>query len=363
VRYDDKDTKDRVTLDGKDGTTLSNVRAGTQAHFAVNVELLDSGAAGCGGGAGLGANGMMTGPTYAIQGNSYHNVGDAMSAIDGALSGLDARIGELEHGNGPGGGGVPSGTGDGLAVGDGSHAQDPSDTAVGNGAHVGADNGTAVGSGSQIGAGATDAVAVGAGASATASGGTALGQGATANATGSVALGQGSVADQANTVSVGSVGHERRVTNVADGVAAHDAANVGQMQAGDAATLASSKQYTDTTATKTLSSAKAYTDSRFSALDDKFQELSDGVGYRLQQQDRRIDRMGAMSSAMMSMSMNAAGTRSPRGRIAAGVGWQNGESALSVGYARQIGDRASFSIGGAFTDEDQSAGVGFGIDL
>jgi len=34
-----------------------------------------------------------------------------------------------------------------------------------------------------------------------------------------------------------------------------------------------------------------------------------------------------------------------------------------VGYSKPIGDRASFSIGGAFSGDEKSAGVGFGIDL
>jgi len=131
-------------------------------------------------------------------------------------------------------------------------------------------------------------------------------------------------------------------------VAATDAANVGQMQAGDA---------------QTLSSARRYTDSRFQALDDRFTETTRELDRRLGLQDRRIDRQGAMSSAMMNMAINAAGSRSPRGRIAAGAGWQNGEQALSIGYGKQIGERASFSIGGAFSGDDRSAGVGFGIDL
>src|SRR3546814_16454215 len=80
----------------------------------------------------------------------------------------------------------------------------------------------------------------------------------------------------------------------------------------------------DLTATKTLASANAYTDSKFTALDDQFQQLSDNLGARLSEQDERIDRMGAMSSAMMNMAMNAAGGRSERGRVAVGAGWQNG---------------------------------------
>ena len=70
-----------------------------------------------------------------------------------------------------------------------------------------------------------------------------------------------------------------------------------------------------------------------------------------------------MSAAMMNMAINAANSNSDNGRIGVGAGWQNGESALSVGYSKQIGDSASFSLGGAFSSDDQSAGVGFGFDL
>ena len=40
------------------------------------------------------------------------------------------------------------------------------------------------------------------------------------------------MADEDNTVSVGSQGNERRITNVANGVNATDAVNVGQLQSG-----------------------------------------------------------------------------------------------------------------------------------
>ncbi|MFH7391200.1 YadA-like family protein, partial [Pseudomonas syringae group genomosp. 7] len=80
-------------------------------------------------------------------------------------------------------------------------------------------------------------------------------------------------------------------------------------------------------------------------------------------QDQRIDRMGAMSSAMLNMAINAAGSQSPRGRIAVGAGFQGGEQALSIGYGKRIGERASFSLGGAFSNGERSAGMGFGVDL
>ena len=83
----------------------------------------------------------------------------------------------------------------------------------------------------------------------------------------------------------------------------------------------------------------------------------------LEDTDRRINRSGAMNAAMVQMGMNAAGSRSPRGRVAVGVGFQEGEKALAVGYAKAIGERASISFGASFSGDEKSAGVGFGIDL
>jgi len=70
-----------------------------------------------------------------------------------------------------------------------------------------------------------------------------------------------------------------------------------------------------------------------------------------------------MNAAMMNMAINAANARSENGRLGVGAGYQGGEGALSVGYSKQIGDHASFSLGGAFSSDDSSAGIGFGIDL
>jgi autotransporter adhesin len=62
-------------------------------------------------------------------------------------------------------------------------------------------------------------------------GSAALGYRAKATADNSVALGQNSLADRANTVSVGSAGAERQITNVAAGVQGTDAVNVNQLNA------------------------------------------------------------------------------------------------------------------------------------
>src|SRR5690606_13021413 len=128
------------------------------------------------------------------------------------------------------------------------------------------------------------------------------------------------------------------------------------MDAGDASTLQSANTYTDTTATETLTSANAYTDAKFASWESSLDTFRNDIEHRFSEQDRRIDRQGAMASAMLNMAINAAGSQSPRGRIAVGAGFQGGERALSVGYGRRIGTRASFSLGGAFSGSETSAG-------
>ncbi len=130
------------------------------------------------------------------------------------------------------------------------------------------------------------------------------------------------------------------------------------MQAGDAATLTSANQYTDAAIQQIVGFDVGGLNDRFDAIDDRFRD----VDRRLHRQDERIDRQGAMGAAMLNMAINAAGTQSPRGRIAVGAGFQGGERGLSIGYGKRIG-RASFSLGGAFSGSDRSVGAGFGIDL
>uniref|UniRef100_UPI003EB873B6 YadA family autotransporter adhesin n=2 Tax=Xanthomonas TaxID=338 RepID=UPI003EB873B6 len=222
-----------------------------------------------------------------------------------------------------------------------AYAHGPNDTAIGSNARVNADGSTAVGANTQIAAVATNAVAMGEGAQVSAASGTAIGQGARASAQGAVALGQGAVADRANTVSVGSVGGERQVANVAAGTRATDAVNKGQLDNGVAA-------------------ANSYTDSRYNAMADSFETYQGDIEDRLRRQNRRLDRQGAMSSAMLNMAASVGGIAT-QNRVGAGVGFQNGESALSVGYQRAISPRATLTVGGALSGDDRSIGLGAGF--
>jgi len=122
-----------------------------------------------------------------------------------------------------------------VAVGTGAFASNGGsafgDGATASGGVANVSSATAIGNSAS--ATTANSVAVGQSASVAAANGSAFGANAVvqSGATNSVAIGQGSVATAANTVSVGSAGNERRVTNVAAGVDATDAVNVGQLNA------------------------------------------------------------------------------------------------------------------------------------
>jgi len=259
-------------------------------------------------------------------------------------------------------------------------------------------------------------VAIGGNGYAAAPGAMALGFGARAFADDSVAIGMDSIADQADTVSVGSADHQRRIVNVADGIAATDAVNLSQLQsalatanaytdsavatgstaanaytddreaairgdmvAGDAQTLSEANAYSDdrevairddmaTGDAQTLSAANAYTDNRINALPNvdlapvhgRLDALEDrflDVENRFQRTDRRIDQQGAMAAAMANLSSSGSGLAGSN-RVGVGVGVQNGASALAVGYQRMVNRNFGISISGAFSGGDRAVGGG-----
>ena len=59
------------------------------------------------------------------------------------------------------------------------------------------------------------------------------------------------------------------------------------------------------------------------------------------------------------MTASAAGVHTVN-RMEVGVGAQDGQTAVSVGDQRALGNSATLTIGGAFSGNDRSAGVGYG---
>lgn len=110
--------------------------------------------------------------------------------------------------------------------------------AIGLGSNVTVDApyGVALGSSTRIvGLGSTGSVALGSRIFVGSAMAVALGDSSRVTAEGAVALGANSLANEANTVSLGNATLSRRLVNVANGIAASDAATVGQLQAAIAA--------------------------------------------------------------------------------------------------------------------------------
>ncbi|TGQ53576.1 adhesin, partial [Mesorhizobium sp. M1C.F.Ca.ET.212.01.1.1] len=99
-------------------------------------------------------------------------------------------------------------------------------TAVGSFASSLGVNSVAIGRGSSVSASSLNGFAVGAGAHVASTNGVSIGASSRvhADAEGSLALGVGSEATEAGTASFGSEGTERRLVNIANGTANHNAA-------------------------------------------------------------------------------------------------------------------------------------------
>lgn len=122
----------------------------------------------------------------------------------------------------------------GVALGNGAQASMDSEggTAVGSYTSALGKNSVALGRGAYVSSFAENGYALGAGARVDQSGGVALGSYAivTEDALESVALGAYSYASERGVVSFGNDSLKRRLTNVAHGVAQHDAATIGQLR-------------------------------------------------------------------------------------------------------------------------------------
>lgn len=160
---------------------------------------------------------------------------------------------------------------------------------------------------------------------------------ATATGSNSVAIGPGSVADRDNTISFGSAGAERQLTNVAPGVAATDAVNLGQAQAlaGNAAQQA-------------IQQSNAYTDRQVQALDEKTQKQMAGVGALAMASSALVPNARAEGNSSISM---AVGTYGGENAIAAGVNYYASNQILlnaKVAVTSAGPSRVGFAVGATF---------------
>ncbi len=192
----DSSTHTNLTLGGKVATSavgLTNVAAGavtSGSSDAINGSQLynaaNSVANALGGGSSVSSNGSVTNPSYVVQGTTYNDVGSAISGLSTNVENSSKYVK------------VVSAASSSIATG-------------------------------------SEAVAIGGAAYSSGAGAVAIGSGARSQFANSVALGANSRVTVANTVSIGDVGSERRIMNVANGVANTDAVTVSQLSAVQAA--------------------------------------------------------------------------------------------------------------------------------
>jgi len=208
----DSTSKDKVTLAGKTGTTLSNVAAGKADLDAVNVSQLKS-------------SGLIGEDGKSIAAVTYDKKADGTPNYNSVTLGGGKSTGPVTLSN------VAQGKAGTDAV--NVDQLNELENSLTNGAiklkyiKVNSEGREAVARG-------PESVAIGANAWATRPQTMALGSGSRANGLNSVAIGYNSVADDDNTVSVGNVGEERRIVHVAAGdvgVDSTDAVNGAQLYA------------------------------------------------------------------------------------------------------------------------------------
>lgn len=163
-----------------------------------------------------------------------------------------------------------------------------------------------------------------------------------------------------------------RVSNVADGVEATDAANVRQVQTAKQEAIDAANDYADAGDARTLNQAERYADAGDAAVKDWAKAYTDDVAartlhdanaytdWRFKQLNDRFARVNAMGTAQASMAANFRGNNS----VSAGVGFSGGHNALAVGY-RHIAENGhtSFSVHGAIAGSERSVGVGVGYSF
>ncbi|WP_230463876.1 MULTISPECIES: YadA-like family protein [Burkholderia] len=308
----DGTSKDKVTLAGKTGTTLSNVKAGTADLDAVNVSQLK-------------ASGLIGVDGKSIAAVTYDKKADGTPNYGSVTLGDGKSTGPVMLSN------VAKGTAGTDAV-NVDQLNDLEDSLV-NGAiklkyiKVNSEGRDAIARG-------PESVAIGANAWATRPQAMALGSGSRANGANSVAIGFNSVADDDNTVAVGNVGEERRIVHVANGVDDTDAVNM--------------KQLTDA-----MHTANTKLDAKMTRMTRDVESKPGGFV--------AIEGLGSDGSMPNIASMNG---RDPRAGTAAAIGVGSGASginSISVGLQAVANSDNSVAIGSiAQTGVEQPYAVAMG---
>lgn len=367
--------------------------------YAVNggqlYSVSDSVASALGGGAYVGADGLIVAPSYSVGGTVHRSVGAAVAGLDTRVTQMQTTVNNVEALISSGEPGLVKAdalTGTiTVAAGKGGNLVDMSGTdgsrkvtGVANGV-ISADSTDAV-NGSQLyalsqqvgemnatndyvkvdGAGdGSDAARVGAGTKAVA-----VGSNASVSAAGSVALGANSVADRANTVSVGSQGAERQVANVAAGTQKTDAVNVGQLDP-VVASLGGGARVDASTGAVTGPSyqldGQTYTNvgDALGSLDANVQQNREGLSRldsRLDQTNRALDDVARNAysgiAAATALTMVPEVDQGKNFALGMGASTYRGYQAIAIGASARVNQRVKMKAGVGIASGGATAGVG-----
>ena len=260
--------------------------------------------------------------TDAINGSQLYATNQSLNSLYTQFNNLANVVNNLPPAGGGGGGGVTNTVNN-------TYQTSTNNTTV---ASATGNNSTAAGAGST--ASGNNSTAAGSGSTASGNNSTAVGSGSSATGDNSVAIGAGSVASTSNAVSVGSPGNERTITNVANGVNATDAVNVGQL--GEAINQAENW-------------SKDYVDQRFQTVDRQLNQ----VGNRAN---------AGIASAMALASMPQA-YQPNQSSAAVSLGAFHGETGIAVGVSTITeSGRYVFKLNATTNSRgDAGAGVGAGV--
>jgi autotransporter adhesin len=260
--------------------------------------------------------------TDAINGSQLYATNQSLNSLYTQFNNLANVVNNLPPSSGGGGGG-------GTTTVNNTYQTSTNNTTV---ASATGNNSTAAGAGST--ASGNNSTAAGAGSTASGNNSTAVGSGSSATGDNSVAIGAGSVASTSNAVSVGSPGNERTITNVANGVNATDAVNVGQL--GEAINQAENW-------------SKDYVDQRFQTVDRQLNQIGNRAN-------------AGIASAMALASLPQA-YQPNQSSAAVSLGAFHGETGIAIGVSTITeSGRYVFKLNATTNSRgDAGAGVGAGV--
>ncbi|WP_417924864.1 YadA-like family protein [Collimonas pratensis] len=119
------------------------------------------------------------------------------------------------------------------------------------------------------------------------------------------------------------------------------------------------KDYADAGNKQTLSGANQYTDKKVANMvtQSDFNDFKGSVDQRFDMVHKKINRVGAMASAMAGMAGAIAAAPPNENRVSAALGGYGGQTALSLGYARRISNSGALLVGASVASGGESSGT------